>query len=409
MLGNDFKMAIATLRGLKWRSILTVLSVVIGVVSITTIIGLGASVKRQIGTQSNRAGQDLITIRPGQPFKRGDGGGEVNLTYGLGFGAGSLSEQDLKTVKATSGVGKTSALNFIAGSAKTDEREYLDGYIFGAEENFGSLINQNMEYGSFFNSIDSTRHLAVIGRTVAEQLFEENVPIGRTLTIRGQNFVVKGVFEPFQPNTLVLGSDFNKAIFIPYLISREISAGSNQIVQILAKPDQPSQLGSVADEIRDNLRKAHFGQNDLSVLGQSETLAASNKVINKVMAFVVGVAAIALLASGIGIMNIMLLSVTERTREIGIRKAIGATNRQLLRLFWFEALVLSVAGALLGILGSVLANYFLHVFTNLKPVVAWWALAAACGISISIGMIFGIIPAVKASRKDPIEALRHET
>ncbi len=409
MLGNDFKMAIAMLRSQKWRSGLAIFSTVVFVVSIATIIGLGASVKHQINTQSKRAGQDLVTVRPGQPFRLNNGqAADINLTYGLGFGAGSLSGHDLKLVKESNGVGQVSAVNFVAGSFKTEEQEYLNGSIFGVEDSFRSLINQDLDFGTFFSPLDDTSHQVVIGRTIAEELFKENVPLGRSLSIRGQNFVVKGVFQTFQPNTLVLGSDFNRAIFIPYQTSLEISDGSNQIVQILAKPAKPGQSESLAKDIKERLFKSHFGQNDLSVLSQKQSAAFSKQVVDKIIAFIAGIATIALLAAGIGIMNTMLLSVTERTREIGIRKALGATNRQLLRLFWFEALVLSVTGAVLGIIGALLANYFLHILTNLKPLVSWQALILPSIMAIALGILFGIIPALKASKKDPIDSLRHE-
>src|SRR3990167_1618667 len=357
MLGSDLKMAVASLRGVKWRSGLTILSIVIGVVSLTTILSLGNGVKHQFTTGANLAGKNLITIRPGNPFKLDSDGriSNVDLAYGWGFGAGGLSDSDLNVVKNTKDVALVSPVNYIAGSAKTEEREFVDGFIIGAEDTLQPLINQKMAYGSFLTANDQNSHFAIIGKTVAEKLFEDNVPIGRNLKIRGQDFSVKGVFDHFQPNTLALGADLNRAIFIPYLLSRKIPGADGQIVQILAKPSKPEQLNVVATNIKNNLVKNHFGQNDVSVIKQTEAVALSGKVLSTVMSFVGGVAAIALLASGIGIMNIMLLSVNERTREIGIRKAIGATNRQLLRLFWFEALVLGAAGAFFGIIGSFLA------------------------------------------------------
>src|SRR3990167_1068995 len=410
MFGSNFKMAWSMLRSAKWRTAITMLGVIIGVVSVATILSLGNGVKKQVSSHLNKAGPDLITVRPGNPFQLDKNGqvSRIDSSYSYGFGAGSLSDKDLKAVRGTTNVGQVAPINFVSGSAKTENKEYLGGFIIGTEENFPSLIGHKIDYGSFFKSDEYTLNTAIIGQTVASQLFESDIPLGRGLSLRGQNFVVGGVFEQFEPNTLAIGVDLNKAIFIPYSLSQEISAGRGQLAQILAKPINPTQLGEVSAKLKDNLTKLHAGQSDLIVFNKNESLAVSSRAVNSATQLVGGVAALALLAGGIGIMNIMLLSVTERTREIGIRKAVGATNRQLLGQFWLESIILSFTGGVLGILISVLAVYLLRIFTDLKPVISLGSLSIACLSAVAVGIVFGLLPAVKAARKDPIDALRYD-
>lgn len=411
MLGSDIKIALSSLKTVKWRSSLTILGIVIGIVSVVTIVSLGNGIKQQVNSQVEHAGSDLITIRPGQALQRDENGNitNINLAYSYGFGAGSLNDNDLAVVANTPGVDKTTPLNLLAANVKNDDKILSDGLAIGTSTDFPSLINQKLEFGTFFGTSDTNQHVAIIGKYIADRLFQESIPIGRTITVRGQDFVVRGIFEKFQPNTLALGSDFNKAVFIPYLMSKQINDNTGQIVQILAKPSNPREVKTVADAINRGLLDSHGGQNDFTVLTQRESLALNKGVLNILTGFVSSVAAIALLVAGIGIMNIMLVSVTERTREIGIRKALGATNRQLLTQFWVEAITLSLIGGLFGVVFSVFVNYLIRIFSNLTPVITWPVVVLASGVSIIVGIAFGMIPAFKAARKDPIEALRHET
>ena len=411
MLGSDIKMALASLRSVKWRSSLTILGIVIGIVSVVTIVSLGNGVKDEANNQIRASGSNLITVRPGQLFSRTKSGkiNNVNLAYSYGFGTGGLSDNDLNTVAGTPGVAETSPLSFIPGSMEANNHQYSGGFIVGTTGAFPDLINQKLQYGSYFTDQNSNLYPAVIGDQLSEQLFQENVPIGRTVTIHGQNFIILGIFNQFQPNALALGTNFNNAVFIPYQLSKSINGNNGQIAQILAKPSKPSKTNTITQSITNNLLANHGGQNDFTVLTQSDTLALNSKIFNVLTGSVSGIAAIALLVAGIGIMNIMLVSVTERTREIGVRKALGATDQQLLTQFWVESITLCLIGGLFGIACSLIVNYIIRVFSNSNPVITWPIVILATGVSVVVGVTFGMIPAFKAARKDPIEALRHET
>jgi putative ABC transport system permease protein len=403
---GNVKMALEALRSVRWRSLLTMLGIIIGVVSVVTVVSLGEGAKRGIVGQINQSGHDLVTVRPGRTIKReGVNVAEVSL-----FGApstGSLSETDLKAVRQSKDIKQVVPFSYVSSTAVKDKVEYNDGLVVGTTPDLPQALNLKVEYGVFFSDQDANKNGAVIGRRVAEQLFKENVPVGKLFTIRGKVFVVRGVFEEFDNSPLAPNANYNSTIFIPYEVGQAIS-GDSHIYQILARAKDPHRVGQAVANVNANLSKAHHGQHDYSVLTQEENLAVANEVVNLLTAFVTGVAAISLVVAGIGIMNIMLVSVTERTHEIGIRKAIGATNRQILGQFLIEAVILSLIGGVLGIIFALLTNFLLRIFTSLTPIVTWPIIVIAVGVAVIVGVIFGVTPALQAARKRPIESLRHQ-
>lgn len=408
MARGDMRMALAAIKTSKWHSLLTMLGIVIGVVSVVTTVSLGEGVKQRIVGQINQAGPDLITVRPGRTVSRNEQGQITNVSVLSNFTFGSLTEKDLASITAAKGVRTAVPLAYITGVAKANDRDYISGPIIATTEPAAALMKQTLLYGDFFSQGDGDKNVSVLGKRVAEELFRENNPIGRSFTVRDQTFVVQGIFDEFSSSPLALNTDYNYAIFIPYASSKRLNDSQPQIYQVLVSPDSPQNVLSTAKAITDNLTADHGGQADFTVLTQAENLATANSVLTILTSFIASIAGISLLVGGIGIMNILLLSVTERTREIGIRKAIGATNRQILGQFLVEAVILSLTGGLVGVLLSMLANYFLRVFTNLTPVITLPIVLIAVSVAVAVGIVFGIMPAARAARKDPIEALRHE-
>ncbi len=410
MFSGNFKMALAALRASKWRSLLTMIGVIIGVVSVVTTVSLGEGIKHQIVGQINRLGADLITIRPGKLVQRDKAGRitKVNVLAGYNFASGSLPANDLSTIAHTPGVKLAVPIGLITAGVKVGSNDFNEGAIIGTSAGLPTAIRQRVEYGAFFSDNESTTPVAVIGHNVAYKLFQEEAPVGMTLSIHGQDFVVRGVFSSFDASPLALGPDFNNAIFIPYDMARQLTGGNVQLVQVLALPRSSSIADSTIKELNVRLSNAHGQQEDFTVLSQDENLIVTVDVLNALTGFIASIAAISLIVSGIGIMNIMLVSVTERTREIGIRKAIGATSQQIMGQFLIEALVLSCAGAAIGFVLALLIIVALRVATHLQPAITWPIVAAACLISVAVGVVFGLMPAAKAARKDPIDALRYE-
>jgi putative ABC transport system permease protein len=211
----------------------------------------------------------------------------------------------------------------------------------------------------------------------------------------------------FDATPLSFTADLNDAIIISYPQAEEL-AGQVPLYEILARPRPKQDTSEAVRKANASLTKSRGGEKDFSIVTQDENLQVVNKILGQITALVSGVAAIALLVSGISIMNIMLVSVTERMHEIGVRKAIGATKRQIIGQFLSEAIILSVAGGFIGIILSFIVEYFIRLWSSLEPVITWRDSLLVLAVTLIVGVIFGSIPALKAARKDPIDALRYE-
>jgi ABC-type antimicrobial peptide transport system permease subunit len=406
---GNIKTAIASVRAAKWRSLLTMMGIIIGIVSVVTVVSIGEGVKKQVVSQINNRGSDLITVRPGQLVNRNTSGEitGVNLFSGL-TATGALSDKDVDAIRKTKGVKQAVPLSIVAGTIVYDGKPRPGITIIGTSSELPRILNQKVEFGGFFTDSDENQNGVIIGTNVAAEVFQQEVPLGQSFELQGQSFIVRGVFKEFKNALISLDTDFNNAIFMPYAVASEMTNNNSAIYEILAQPQDPKQSGTVAAAIKNNVRVAHGGQEDYTVLRQDESLGVTNNILDLLTRLIAGIAAISLLVGGIGIMNVMLVSVTERMHEIGIRKAIGATSRQIMSQFLLEATVLSVIGGILGVIISLIIGVLLRIFTDLEPVISWPVVAIAAGVSLLVGIIFGTAPALKAARKDPIQALRNE-
>lgn len=407
MFPVDIKLALDAMKTSRWRSFLTMLGVIIGVTSVVTIVSIGEGVRSEVVGQIRSLGTDLITIKPGKGVVRDAEGNilRINLLETLGGGT-TFSNTELEVVKETAGLGTVVPLSLVTAVASVDDREFTDGLIIGTSEDMPRALRQEVLYGGFFLDQDANRNVAVLGKDAADQLFQDNAPIGRAMQIHGQTFIVSGVFDEFSTSPLTPGNNYNSAIFIPYDSATAINNGQAQIQQILVRPENPSLTEQVSEVLAERLRDARAGQEDFTILREEDNLAISNTILTLITALISGVAAISLVVGGVGIMNIMLVSVSERTHEIGIRKAVGATTFQIMRQFIVEAALLSFVGGVLGVLFSLVANYFIRLMTPLSPILDVKVAGIAVLVALAVGVFFGVAPALKAARKDPIDALR---
>lgn len=404
---NNIRMALASIGAAKWRSFLTMLGVIIGVSSVITVVSLGEGVKHQLTAQINQSGADLITVRGGHLANYDADGKIVSVNLQSLFAGTALSDADYQTIQKIPSIQIASPFAVVAGIPKADDGIEDPGADIIATNEKGALaLNQEVAYGSFYNEAENKKPVAVIGKRVAEVLFKENVPVGKTFELRGQKFTVGGVFRQFEASPLTPGLDYNHAIFIPYDYAKQMSPSPLQPYHVLVRPKSDSSIDAVVSAINADLTASHGGQKDFTVLKASDTLAVANNVLTLLTNLVSAIAAVSLLVGGIGIMNIMLVAVSERTYEVGIRKSIGATNRQILNQFLTEAMVLSTTGGILGVIASLLINYLLRIFSNLQPVITPRVMGIAVLVAVVVGIVAGITPALKAARKDPIEALR---
>lgn len=397
---NNFKLAYRTLKATRARSYLTMLGIVIGVMAVVLMVCIGQGVKQQISGQLSSYGKNAIAVQPGSP-------GSGSLLGGLPDSSSRLlSQSDLRVAQKTHGVATAVPLAASSGSM-TGDHTVNNPYIVATTTDFPDVINQSFASGGFFDPTQDSDNV-VLGSTIAAKLFNDNAPLGQGLTWRGQRFVVAGVFNDFHAPPFSLEANFNNAVFVPYSTAQALNGNALGIYEILAKADTPQLTDQVVGRLRGALAAAHGGADDVSVQRATSDTAVSDQTIHLLTLLIIGAAIITLVVGGVGIMDVMLVSVTERMHEIGIRKAVGATNRQIMRQFMAEAFVLSTYGAIIGLLLACAAVGLLRLFSSLEPVLVWQAMVLAPLAAMAVGLFFGSMPALKAARKDPIDALRHE-
>lgn len=409
LMRGNLRMALNGVRGAKWRSVLTMMGVIVGIVAVVTVVGIGEGVKRQASQQLERFGKDLITVRPGHATQDTSlaAMADTDAIFGMNSVSG-LTTNDVQVIENAGGAKVVAPLGIVGGSVQVGDKVFKDTPVLATNHDLALALNQKVPFGSFWDKDSEQAAMAVIGKNVATRLFSENVPLGHSFTLRGQTFVVRGVLAGFDSVPFSPTASFDDAIFIPYQTAASITHNDANLYAILVKPDDPHAVADTVRGISTHLKEAHGGQQDFMVLEPRQTLQTSSAVIRLLTTWIMAVAAISLFIGGVGIMNTMLLAVTERMHEIGVRKAVGATSRQILGQFVMEATVLSVVGGVIGIVLSLAVDGLLYAYTDLKPVISWRAIVVATSVSLAIGIIFGVAPAVKAARKDPIEALRHE-
>lgn len=401
MYRNNLRTSLDSLRSNRVRTFWTMAGIIIGVTSVILTIGIGQGVKLQVDGQLQKFGKDLIVVQPAE------------LTAGKGNSVlsdlaitGELTSKDIEVVNKAKGVALSAPLTIAGSGVKSDNGTYSEGFVIGTTSDLPSLLNQSVEYGSFLDETTSNGNSAILGKDAADKMFNQNVPLGHTFTFNGREFIVIGIFNDFHSSPLSQQTNFDNAIFISHEAAEDVTKGTAPTYRIFAKGSDSNNVPEVAANIEAAVKKAHGGGNDVAVMHGDKSIDSSNSVLLLLTKLVAGVAAISLLVGGLGIMNVMMVSVTERMHEIGIRKAVGATNSQIMHQFLMESSLLSFVGAVLGVGFSYAIAALLKIYTDIHPSISLITVLVVVLASLMIGMIFGTFPAVKAARKDPIEALR---
>ena len=406
MISEHIKVGIHSVKQAKFRSFFTMLGIIIGVVSVVTIISLGEGVKRQISGQTADLGTNLTSVKPGKLIKR-DSGGKINgINLFASTGIASITPKDLESIRTVAGVKSATSVGTISGLPSFNDKTFSDGIIISSDPSLHQVIDHKVEFGTFFNEDEAKGSNAVIGSKLAEKLFKESVPLGKQVTIKGQNFTVQGVFSQFSESPVSSSLDLNNAVFIPQNQATALNGSSPPIYEILVKRDETTDSVKLINDINTIVKTNHGGQEDFSVLDQTETSATSDELVRLLTKMIVGMATITLLIAGIGIMNVMLVSVSERNHEIGIRKAIGATDYQIRNQFILESAILAVWGAIFGVVASIFLNIILRIVTDLEPVILWRPILFSSIVAVAVGVLFGSVASLKAAKKDPITSLR---
>lgn len=397
----------------KGRSALTILGIVIGVMSIILIVAIGRGAEKLIVGEISGLGSDLMVVRPGQQPE-----GPTDL-QGTLF-ADSLKERDVEALKRRGNVPharEVVPVLAVPGSVSY-EGDVFRAEILGWDADFmAETFDIFPEEGVLFGDIDIRQRasVAVIGSDVRDELFGGQEVIGEHIKIKGRNFRVVGVFPPRGQSTFF---NIDKLVIVPYSTAQTYLLGIDYYHEVMIRADDPKYVDRTVYDIEATMRESHNitdpDKDDFFVVTQEGLVDQVQTILSALTAFLSSVVAVALLVGGIGVMNIMLVSVTERTKEIGLRKSVGATRRDILKQFLLEAVILTGVGGLIGVLlGFILslgATYVLSHTLDLAWEFSFPITAALLGVGISalVGIIFGIYPANQASKKSPIEALRYE-
>jgi ABC-type antimicrobial peptide transport system permease subunit len=400
-------MAFTSLGSAKTRSFLTMFGIVIGVGSVLIAISVGQGVQKQVIKQVGLLGNDVITILPGRSFTTNNSNAITSFNALASQGASTLTNKDVEDIAKLPTVDAVATNSYISGIASTIENpEYTKATIIAAPSSLQKILSSKLEYGEFYGAMDENRNTVVLGSNAANDLFNERDPIGRVLKIRGEEFIVRGVLALTPESPLGIPASYNTAIYMPLGTGNKLAKDDLEINQITVKLKNTKDIDATTSEINNILLTNHSNQKDYTVLQQDDFMQITDQIFKLITGLVAAIAGISLFVGGVGIMNIMLVSVSERTREIGIRKSVGATNRQIVSQFLVEAMVLSVIGGFFGVLLFFISAYFIKLYTPIIPAISLPIIGFAVLLSFLVGTVFGIAPAIKAARKDPISALR---
>jgi putative ABC transport system permease protein len=398
---ETFRVAFEAIVSNKVRAGLTMLGVIIGVMAVILLVSIGEGARVYITKELSGLGTNLIVVQPGKTTTSGgfhppSAGTVRKLTY-----------EDSLALRRRAWL-LTDAVPIVLGTGRVKyQNQGRDTTVIGTTAEFERVRNLFVDTGSFVKQedVDTKAKVVVLGRKVKDELFGEESPLGKNVTLSDARYRVVGVMRK---KGMSLGWDVDDVVFIPVTSGQELF-DTDAIFEIFASTSRAEDTERAIAQIKDILIRRHAHKEDFTIVTQGAMLETMNTILNVLTAALGGIAGISLVVGGIGIMNIMLVSVRERTREIGIRKALGARNRDIMAQFLIEAIALSGAGGIVGIIVGVGLALLIPVFVDVLPTsVSAWSILMAFFFSAAVGIFFGVYPARKAALQDPIQALRYE-
>jgi putative ABC transport system permease protein len=391
--GEAFRVALDALRANRLRSALTMLGVVIGVGAVVVLVAIGSGAKQEVESQVEGLGSNIILVVPGR------------LEFGSAPSVSRLTLEDVTTLGRVAGGTRNVAVTVSSGEELTVGSQSTFVTVNGTNESIPNVFNRPIARGSYFREtdVDTRRRVVVLGSQVAGRLFPGVDPLGRQVAIAGVRFRVVGVFEE-------IGSTFgvsrDEEVHIPVTAAQRLF-GVNRIDGLAVKASSADQVEPLQGELVAALQEKYPGE-EFSAVTQTQILGTIGRILSLLTLVLAAIAGISLLVGGVGVSNIMLVSVRERTREIGLRKALGARQRDILQQFLIEAVLLTTIGGLIGIGLGIGASLAIDAASPLPALIAWWSPVLAFGVSVGVGVFFGVAPARRAGRLDPVVALRTE-
>lgn len=394
--------AFQTLFANKLRSALTMLGVIIGVSAVILLVAVGEGAKSYISKELAGLGTNILIITPGKmETKGGFGGFPVGTTHKLTMGDAKVLERRAHTL--------TGVAPIVIGAMTIKYKNLTrNTTVIGTNHEFPRIRNIYVEIGDFISQEDVEIHRKVValGRTVKEQLFGDANPLGSIVTIGDSRYRVIGIM---QKKGTQFGVNIDDVIFVPVTSGQELFDIDNLFEILVQSREGDDKISFAEKDIKDILMHQHANREDFTINSQNAIMATAGNILNILTYVLGGIAGISLVVGGVGIMNIMLVSVKERTREIGIRKAVGARRGDILRQFLIESIIISLSGGIIGIIfGGSIALAIPYIVPALPIMVSTWSVTTAFTFSFMVGIFFGVYPAMEASRLDPIEALRYE-
>ena len=393
-LAEAFRVAVTALQANRLRSLLTMLGVVIGVSAVVVLVAIGSGAKREVEDQVNGLGANLVILVPGQ------------LDFGAAPTRSQMELSDADRVGRAIGQPGGVAVNLASGETVRAGGAEAFATINGTNAAVPRVFNRPLARGQYLRAsdVDTRRRVAVIGPELARTLFEGADPLGRNVAIGGVRFRVIGVFESVGG---AFGSNRDSEVHIPVTAAQRLFDDS-RVDALAVKAPTTEQIEEVSDRALAVLQD-RYPDEEFSAVTQDQILGTVGRILGLLTTVLAAIAAISLLVGGVGVSNIMLVSVRERTREIGLRKAVGARQRDVLVQFLIEAVMLTTIGGVLGILLGIGGSLALSAAVDQLPaVITWWSPALAFGVSAAVGVFFGVVPARRAGRLDPVVALRAE-
>ncbi|GAA0503665.1 ABC transporter permease [Paractinoplanes deccanensis] len=392
-LAEAWRVALDALRANRLRSVLTMLGVVIGVAAVVALVAIGTGTKRQIEQQVEGLGSNLLLVVPGR------------LDPGAAPTASTLTMDDVDAVTRVVGDRDRVAVTISSGETVRAGSQSAFASMQGVLETTPTVFVRRLDRGSYLTRTDVTtgRRVAVLGAGVASTLFGERDPIGRQITIGGVRFRVIGTFERLGQS---LGVDRDSEVHVPVTAAQRL-LGTDRIDGLAIRAPDRERIDALGSAVVAALTDRH-PDTDFSAVTQEQILGVLGDILGVLTGVLAAIAGISLLVGGVGVSNIMLVSVRERTKEIGLRKAVGARPRDIGVQFLLEAVLLTTLGGVLGMGLGISAALIVDRLSPVPAAITWWSLALAFGVSAAVGIIFGVVPAQRAGRLDPVVALRTE-
>lgn len=404
LLSTHLQLATESLRKNRGRTFLSALGIAIGVSSIVLILSLTGGINRLISTTSDKNNANLILVRP-------NNGKDVaeniisELTSSNLYSKSSLTLEDVETIKAVDGVASASPLAISTANLKVGDKTTQSVNILATSTNFAKTAGLTLKNGQFLET-SLQDNVAVVGYKTAMSIFGTTDAITKTFTYNNQHFMIVGVLEEINDPINYNNIDLDNSIIININYASTFES-SIQIQQINVRTENSDAVAAVSEKIAEELRKTKNGDDGFSVISGNQNLQPTGSLLSIISAMLTVIASISLIVGGVGIMNIMLVSVSERTREIGIRKAVGASAGNILLQFLFESIILSILGGILGFALGYIFAFLISLVTPFSPYISWQILGITGAVTLLIGIIFGVYPAAKAALKDPITSLKY--